>query len=162
MNALLKSTRWILCAALIWTASALSAAAQPYNGIDAGLQAYRSHEAQRLSRTGRQVELSEAAKARYFYDPWAFYVGPFDEDWAVRPGSPWEYRYEEYARQPLGHRSLQTGPNRWEYHPIYVEDEPAPPPALRPTAVPEPLEQLKPLRRVEQRPRRRVSGPREF
>ena len=26
------------------------------------------------------------------------------------------------VRQPIGHISTQTGPNRWEYHPIYAED----------------------------------------
>ena len=26
-------------------------------------------------------------------------------------------------RQPIGHESLQTGPNRWEYRPLYAEDD---------------------------------------
>ena len=163
MNALVHNTKRVLFASLLWTALALPAAAQPYNGIDAGLEAYRSHEAQRLARTGRQVELSEAAKARYFYDRWAFYGGPLADDyWGVRPGSPWEYRYEEYARQPLGHRTIQLGPNRWEYYPIYAEDEPAPPPALHHAIVPERADQRPEHPRAEPRARRRLSGPREF
>lgn len=34
-----------------------------------------------------------------------------------------------YIRQPIGQRQIQTGPNRWESHPVYAED----PPALRVT-----------------------------
>ena len=31
--------------------------------------------------------------------------------------------YGQSARQPIGHESLQTGPNRWEYRPLYAEDD---------------------------------------
>jgi hypothetical protein len=27
------------------------------------------------------------------------------------------------ARQPIGHQSLQTGPNRWEYRPLFADDD---------------------------------------
>jgi hypothetical protein len=27
------------------------------------------------------------------------------------------------VRQPIGHESLQTGPNRWEYRPLYADDD---------------------------------------
>jgi hypothetical protein len=31
--------------------------------------------------------------------------------------------YSQSARQPIGHQSLQTGPNRWEYRPLYAADD---------------------------------------
>lgn len=35
------------------------------------------------------------------------------------------------AKQPIGRREVQTGPNRWESYPIYSEEEiAAPPPAM--------------------------------
>jgi hypothetical protein len=52
----------------------------------------------------------------------------------VPPPPPAGYEdryYDGYAsgstgstvRQPIGHESLQTGPNRWEYRPLYADDE---------------------------------------
>jgi hypothetical protein len=41
------------------------------------------------------------------------------------PLPPDNYRpyVDESVRQPLGHESLQTGPNRWEYRPLYADDD---------------------------------------
>jgi hypothetical protein len=43
------------------------------------------------------------------------------------PPPPAGYDYGTYAgqsvRQPIGHESLQTGPNRWEYRPLYADDD---------------------------------------
>ena len=142
-------------------ASVASAHASAYDGIDAGLEAYERHENTRRARIGRQIDVSESAKAGYWYDPWRWYGDPFLNDpWIVHPASPWEYRYEEYAPQPLGHRIIE-GPDRGEYRPIYAEDDPIElreiPPRLRalPETVPEELPRWRP------RPRR-PSGPREF
>jgi hypothetical protein len=52
-------------------------------------------------------------------------AGPlFDvfEPWPRVPGDIFGYPDPAPIRQPLGHISTQTGPNRWEYHPIYAED----------------------------------------
>src|ERR1700691_5701948 len=38
------------------------------------------------------------------------------------PGDIFAYPAPARVRQPIGHISSQTGPNRWEYHPIYAED----------------------------------------
>jgi hypothetical protein len=44
------------------------------------------------------------------------------EAWPRVPGDIFGYPDIPTARQPIGHISTQTGPNRWEYHPIYAED----------------------------------------
>ena len=44
------------------------------------------------------------------------------EAWPRVPGDIFGYPEIPTARQPIGHISTQTGPNRWEYHPIYAED----------------------------------------
>jgi hypothetical protein len=49
------------------------------------------------------------------------------EPWPRLPGDIFGYPDPAPVRQPIGHISSQTGPNRWEYHPIYAEDL-APPP----------------------------------
>ena len=33
------------------------------------------------------------------------------------------YSSDSEVRQPIGHESLQTGPNRWEYRPLYADDD---------------------------------------
>ncbi len=51
------------------------------------------------------------------------------EPWPRVPGDIFGYPDPAPVRQPIGHISSQTGPNRWEYHPIYAEDlapQPAP------------------------------------
>lgn len=53
------------------------------------------------------------------------------------PSFLWGYPDVTFARQPVGQRHTQTGPNRWESHPVYGE------PVRLPTIPP-------------------VSGPREF
>jgi len=36
------------------------------------------------------------------------------------PGDVWGYpAYYQPARQPIGQQQTQTGPNRWESHPVY-------------------------------------------
>ena len=40
------------------------------------------------------------------------------------PGDIWGYTYYSPMRQPIGQHQVQTGPNRWESHPVY--DPPLP------------------------------------
>lgn len=61
--------------------------------------------------------------------------------WPYVPGDIWSPIDDRSVRQPIGQRQIQTGPNRWESHPVYAE--PIRPP-LRLEAPPVP------------------SGPREF
>jgi hypothetical protein len=151
--------------------------ARPYDGIQAGLDAYRLGEekrqvgmAQQLylndqmrfwngypTSTGQTIYygyLSPAAAAAYGYStPYYGYggVGPLmtranlDYVYAYGGGSQWGgygqygysplsvfqpwpyvpgdiYGYPAYyppARQPIGQTQVQTGPNRWESHPVY-------------------------------------------
>jgi hypothetical protein len=44
------------------------------------------------------------------------------EPWPRVPGDIFGYPDPAPIRQPIGHISTQTGPNRWEYHPLYAED----------------------------------------
>jgi hypothetical protein len=39
------------------------------------------------------------------------------------PLESYGYPYRDGVRQPIGHESLQTGPNRWEYRPLYADDD---------------------------------------
>jgi hypothetical protein len=44
------------------------------------------------------------------------------EPWPYVPGDIYGYNYPPYVRQSIGQRQIQTGPNRWESHPVYPED----------------------------------------
>jgi hypothetical protein len=46
------------------------------------------------------------------------------EPWPYVPGDIWGYTYYSPMRQPVGQQQVQTGPNRWESHPVY--DPPLP------------------------------------
>ena len=46
------------------------------------------------------------------------------EPWPVVAGDIYGYQYERPVRQPIGQHQEQTGPNRWESHPVY--DPPLP------------------------------------
>jgi hypothetical protein len=136
--------RWIvvLSATLLVAASSLPAGEflPPYDGIQAGLDAHAVGEARRLDAINRQLgwnqlfrwQAATQTSSSIFYDP---YIPGFD--YAYRLGgagyggwSPnaldfrpiWGYGYFEAVRQPIGQRQVQTGPNRWESHPIYAED----------------------------------------
>jgi hypothetical protein len=75
------------------------------------------------------------------------------------PGDIYGYYFPPYVRQSIGQRQIQTGPNRWESHPVYPEDvelvAPATPaveavPAEVPPSAPPPAEPpvKKPRRRA--------------
>ena len=140
---------------------AQSSAGRPYDGIDAGLDAYNRAEEQRRFTISQQRALNEDLRARSYLPPGpvAFYGpssgygyssssfgyssrGPlgfrrYDEREIVRPIVPavvWPNRYygintytypfKAPLRQPIGQQQTQTGPNRWESHPVYAEPLP--------------------------------------
>lgn len=85
------------------------------------------------------------------------------EPWPYVPGDIWGYRWNATVRQPIGRREVQTGPNRWESHPVYADElyksrQPAliPPKPLPPAATSE--EPSSP----PTSPPRRSTGPRQF
>ena len=154
-----------------------AAPARPYDGIQAGLDAYRLGEEKRQAGVAQQLYLNDtmrfwngyptstgqtiyygylspAAAAAYGYSmPYFAYsgVGPLmtraNLDYIYSSGggpmwggygqggygplsvfTPWPYvpgdiygygAYYPPARQPIGQTQVQTGPNRWESHPVY-------------------------------------------
>lgn len=74
------------------------------DGFDPAAESYRINEARRMNEINRQLELKYRMLWAHGFDP------------ASPP-----------VHQPLGHEYQQTGPNRWEYRPVYPEDvQPAP------------------------------------
>ena len=99
----------------------------PYDGIRAGLDAFLLAEEQRRAGVAEQVAQIDVARFGngYFLQP-----GTIISDGDARraaahalgfvPAVPPFYaaRYVP-ARQPSGQLQMQTGPNRWESHPVY-------------------------------------------
>lgn len=138
---------------------------RPYDGIQAGLDAFRMAEERRQAVVGQQVYLNDRLRvwstfppigqgnywggsslygvggpvgwdygyaygnrrgARYYRESTRYLGGAqvVIEPWPNVPGSIWGYNDGPYVRQPIGQKQTQTGPNRWESHPIY--DSPLP------------------------------------
>jgi len=102
--------------------------------------------------------------SRYRYRAWPGLPDVF-EPWPLVPGDIWGYPYYKTVPQPIGQRQIQTGPRRWESHPVYA----APPDAGTfetgtTTASPTEATSNESAPRVERTVphRRRSSGPREF
>lgn len=52
------------------------------------------------------------------------------EPWPYVPGDIYGYDFPPGIRQPIGQRQFQSGPTRWESHPVYADElEPAAPAA---------------------------------
>ncbi len=77
-----------------------------------------------------------------------FGTGNIFEPWPLVPGDIWGYPFFNPVPQPIGQRHIQTGPNRWESHPVYAPGE-EPYPSRAPIAEPA-------------IPRDGAGGPREF
>jgi hypothetical protein len=146
---------------------------RPYDGIQAGYDAYQLGEERRRANIGYQLYLNDQLKywsgiptsrgeTIYYGVPGSFaagyygnampvvppanleytyaygrfgargwerervWVGPQTvfEPWPYVPGDVWGYSYYSPMRQPIGQHQEQTGPNRWESHPVY--DPPLP------------------------------------
>ncbi len=128
---------------------------RPYDGIQAGLDAFRLAEEQRQAAVATQLATNEqmrawsglplAGGATTFYGnlgrPLAvmdldfayglgyrrFVSGPrlsVFEPWPAIPGDIYGFVVTPAVRQPVGQWQGQTGPRRWESHPVY--DPPLP------------------------------------
>jgi hypothetical protein len=148
------------------TAFAQVPAVRPYDGIQAGLDAFRLAEEQRQAALAVQVATNDQMRAwsalplargttiLYGYPTVAlgapvigpavapavmdldFAYGPANrqfvpdprltvfEPWPVIPGDIYGYVVTPTVRQPIGQWQGQTGPRRWESHPVY--DPPLP------------------------------------
>ena len=167
---------------------------RPYDGLDAGRDAYELQEAERQRQIGRQLNTIDQMKwysgispryddyTVYYRSPpslnYAYATGqrgifgvsprvrgvwPYDifKPWPYIPGDIWGYQWNDSVRQPIGQRQVQTGPNRWESHPVYATPPipfaplasrvAEPPPRPAPAPAPAPAERRRPS-----------SGPREF
>jgi hypothetical protein len=152
-----------------------------YNPIQAGFDAHAYHERLRLGQVNRHLWLLDQMRwwsafprgAGYFFPPapgldavYAYgtagrgWRGSVFEPWPIVPGDLYGYRLYEGVPQSIGQRHIQTGPNRWESHPVYPEDLVARPPAPVPLAKPvSPPVDSGPARHPEAVPAAR-SGPR--
>jgi len=174
-----------LCGAAIASAQQQPTVVRPYDGIQAGLDAFRLAEEKRQGAVSQQLFLNDqmrfwngyptssttyygylppAAMAAYGYGPpspgysyppyagygysfasplltranldytYAYGAGPLwggygqgwggpmavFQPWPYVPGNIYGYpAYYQPARQPIGQQQVQTGPNRWESHPVY-------------------------------------------
>jgi hypothetical protein len=144
----------LACALFCTSAAAQQPVSErPYDGIQAGVDAFRLAEEKRQAALADQLSLNDqmrfwngyptsgatiyygymspAAAVAYGYAPAGFggwmsfgprpigFVSGF-EPWPFAAGRIWGYPYSyQPARQPIGQQQIQTGPNRWESHPIY-------------------------------------------
>jgi len=130
-------------AATLATAQDPLTAVRPYDGIQAGLESFRLAEEQRQGAVLQQLSMNDQLRFGNGYAPnfgnsiyygymspqsLAFYGywGPPDAAWTGFQPGPWlgsglwgaGARYQA-ARQPIGQAQIQSGPNRWESHPVY-------------------------------------------
>ena len=132
---------------------AQSPAPRPYDGIQAGLDAFRLAEEQRQAALATQLATNDQMRAwsglplggttiyygnrgplpvmdldfAYAYGYQRFVPGPrlsVFEPWPFVPGDIYGYVVTPPVRQPIGQWQGQTGPHRWESHPVY--DPPLP------------------------------------
>jgi hypothetical protein len=177
----------------------VAVAAPPYDGFAAGEESYRYHEARRRQEIAGQLDtidrlkwyagqpiapgvpvLRDPPSLDYIYGTgrWSRFgpasrgvlLGPdVFEPWPIVPGDIFGYPPLEPARQPVGFFTGQTGPNRWEYHPIFEEDLVPPTGTVTEPTWPRPAPQLPPRRELDEPPPIPAGerfwphdGPREF
>ena len=137
------------------SARAQSPAPRPYDGIQAGLDAFRLAEEQRQAAVAAQLATNAQVRAGsglamtsgttiYYGNPGQLATMDLDfayaygyrrfvpstrlsvfEPWPLVPGDIYGYVITPAVRQPIGQWQGQTGPRRWESHPVYD-----PPPAI--------------------------------
>jgi hypothetical protein len=122
-------------------------ALRPYDGIQAGLDAFRFAEEKRQAAIATQLGWNQFYRGQAIAPPggtaimyggypygahhtvfwtgrgWVRQASVF-EAWPVVPGDIYGVIVQPPLRQPVGQWQGQTGPNRWESHPVY--DPPVP------------------------------------
>ena len=87
----------------------------PYNGAHASAEAWMRSDFRRRNEIAMRIATIEQMKWR----------GDFHAD-------IWGYPWFDYVEQPIGRTRIQTGPHRWESHPIYPGPYLAPAPSTLP------------------------------
>jgi len=91
-----------------------------YSSLDAGRDAYQQHEARRMGQINDQIGLNQRMRMEGWIS--SYYPGVF-QPWPMTPGYIWGYPLHlGPARQSVGQRQYQAGPNRWISEPVYPED----------------------------------------
>lgn len=114
----------VLCLGTFASGAQAQTTARPYDGIQAGLDAFRLAEEQRQANASQQLALNDQLRfwsglptsrgETIFYGYYNPAAGIY------LPGSILGYSlYYPPARQPIGQHQEQTGKNRWESHPVY-------------------------------------------
>ena len=124
---------------VVWYGNAAAGYGPPL-GIDYA-DAYSSDRL--LGRRGRSLYIE-----RYWSPPLSVF-----EPWPYIPGDIYGYYFPSYVRQSIGQRQIQTGPNRWESHPVYA-DELAPSKPIEPAVAPEVETEKREEAPPEKQPRR--------
>jgi hypothetical protein len=148
----------LMAAVVSGNALAQAPAERTYDGIQAGLDAFRLAEEQRQAALANQLAVNEQMRAwsglplargyttiygypgyvvpgpspvaldyAYAYGVPRYWGGvrTVFEPWPVIPGDIYGYTYIAPLRQPIGQWQGQTGPRRWESHPVYDPPLPA-------------------------------------
>jgi len=89
----------------------------PAKRIDPALESYRFNEAWRRDSIARQLDLNYRTVWMAGYGP--RYPNPF-EPWPRVPGDIWGYPQPQPIEQPIGDETIQIGPDRWLYRPVYA------------------------------------------
>ncbi len=126
-----------------------------YTAFDAMNESYQRADAGRRWAVGRQIALIQDQRrwnglpptvpmVRTGPDRVSFYAygynwdlpdcRPVFEPWPYVPGDIWGYRFDDPAPQPVDRRQIQTGPSRWESHPVYPERQKVQPRSSGPRA----------------------------
>ena len=153
------TTAAVMAALLLSRVALGQQALRPYDGIQAGYDAYQLGEERRQTNIGQQIYLSDRMRALttplatygYGYGPYVSTYGVMPasreyayaygnsperyyptsgsrysgrpltvfEPWPYVPGDIWGDFYIPPLRQPVAQVQTQTGPNRWESHPVY-------------------------------------------
>jgi hypothetical protein len=151
---LLLTSQWLTgtCLQTAWCQTPPSpgdsvAAARPYDGIQAGLDAFRIAEEKRQAAIATQLGWNQFYRGQSIAPPggaaivyggysygardavvwncrsWVRQASVF-EAWPIAPRDIYGVIVQPPLRQPAGQWQGQTGPNRWESHPVY--DPPIP------------------------------------
>ncbi len=132
-------SRAVLVTAVCWAGAHRAAGAVDpeanTDGFSPAAEIYQINEARRQDQIARQLDLNFRMQSSAGFGP--RFADPF-EPWPHVPGDIWGYPLARPIAQPIGHESLQTGPNRWIYRPLYATAPKyvRPQPSARPVARP--------------------------